>query len=266
MSKYLFRHLKELEEFKLDRETAVITDIDGTISDIAPTPAEAVVKPSMRDELVKLMNKFRLVAVISGRSVLNAKNMVGVEGLLYVGNHGLESLKDGKKLMVPGAAEYLILMKEIGNELKKGKLPKINGLRFEDKGVCLSIHYRGCKNPEDVRKTILETVHDLPQGEKLKVSEGRMLVECKPLIGYDKGVILENIIERHQLEKVIYLGDDITDLDAFKTLKKLENEGRVRGASVLVFSHEIPGQVKERSSFYVKDVDEVLRFFQWLLN
>jgi len=79
-----------------------------------------MVNPVMRKTLVKLKNKFKLVAVISGRSVLNARNMVGVEGLLYVGNHGLEYLENGKIIMVPGAAESLNQIKELGMELGKG--------------------------------------------------------------------------------------------------------------------------------------------------
>jgi len=258
--KYLFNHLNELEEFRDDEKTAIVTDVDGTISEIAPTPDEAMVNPVMRKTLVKLKNKFKLVAVISGRSVLNARNMVGVEGLLYVGNHGLEYLENGKIIMVPGAAESLNQIKELGMELGKGELSKISGLMFEDKGLCLSIHYRGCENPEYVRQSILETIQHSPQSKNLKISEGRKIVECKPPLGYDKGVILENIVEQQDLGRVIYLGDDITDLDAFKTLKDLENEGKIWGISVLVSSSEIPDYVKESSSFYVNDVNEVLKF------
>lgn len=264
-SKYLFKHLEDLEEFK-DNKTAIITDIDGTISEIAPTPNEAVVSSNMRTELIKLKDKFKLVAVVSGRSVLNAKNMVGVEDLLYVGNHGLEYLKDGKILMAPGAAGYLDIMKDVGNELKKGKLSKIKGLMFEDKGICLSIHYRGCESPKDVRETILKTIEEIPQYKEVKVSEGRKLVECKPPIGYDKGVILENIIKKYNLEKLIYLGDDITDGDAFYKIKELKNIGKIRGAGVLVISSEIPSYVKRYPSFFVYGVEEVLKFFKWLLN
>lgn len=264
--KYLFKHLNELKTFKEYKKTAILTDIDGTISQIAPTPDEAMVSPAMRKTLIKLKEKFKLVAVISGRSVLNARDMVGVEGLLYVGNHGLEYLKNGEKFMVPGAVEYLDQIKETGEELKEGDLSKISGLMFEDKGVCLSIHYRGCEDPENVRKTILKAMNDLSQSKNLKISEGRRIVECKPPVGYDKGVILENIIQQYRLENVIYLGDDITDLDAFRTLGKLGNKKKINSTSILVSSVEIPDYIKEYSSFFVNNVDEVLKFFKWLLN
>ena len=90
MSKYLFDYLEEFYEFKNDNTSAILTDVDGTISEIAATPEKAVVTPSMKKELSKLKEKFQMVTVISGRSVQNAKAMVGVDGILYVGNHGME--------------------------------------------------------------------------------------------------------------------------------------------------------------------------------
>lgn len=266
MSKYLFNNLEYLETFKNDPSTAIVTDIDGTISEIAPTPEEAVVTDSMRKEIVKLKEKFGLVAVISGRSVLNAREMVGVEELLYVGNHGLEFLKNGQISMYPEVEKYLPQIKKTGQGLKNGDLSCVNGLIFEDKGICFSIHYRLSNPSENAREKILNTLQNDPDCKKLKISEGRQLVELKPPVSCDKGTILNNIIEQYNLEKIIYLGDDITDADAFNKLKELEKEGKIRGASVLVLSSEIPSYVKKDSSFFVNGVHEVLKFFKWFLN
>ena len=251
--------------FKNDNSTAIVTDIDGTISEIAPTPKEAVVTDSMRRELVNLKDKFSLVAVISGRSALNAREMVGVDGILYVGNHGLEFLKDGELFMYPEVEKYLPQIKKTGKKLKEGDLSCINGLLFEDKGICFSIHYRLCDPSENVREKILNNLKNEPACKNLKISEGRCLVELKPPLGCDKGTILSNIIEQSNLEKIIYLGDDITDDDAFKRLKNLENQDKIEGVSVLVLSTEIPTYVKKDSSFFVNGVDEILKFFKWLL-
>nr|WP_100906979.1 trehalose-phosphatase [Methanobacterium subterraneum] len=266
VTKYLFDNLKHLETFKYDSSTAIVTDIDGTISEIAPTPTEALVTDSMREELVKLHRKFSLVAVVSGRSVLNAREMVDVDGLLYVGNHGMEFLENGKISLYPEVEKYLPQMKQAGQKLQKGDLSHIDGLLFEDKGICFSVHYRLASQSENVRGKILHNIKNDPDCEKLKISEGRQLVELKPPLSCDKGTILENIIQEYNLKKIIYLGDDITDLDAFKRLKVLENQGELRGAGVLVCSSEIPHDVKKGSSYYVNGVDEVLKFFQWLSN
>ncbi|MBI4813687.1 MAG: trehalose-phosphatase [Methanobacterium sp.] len=266
MSKYLFDNLNYLKTFKNDSSTAIVTDVDGTISEIVPTPDEAMVTESMQNALIKLYEKFQLVAVVSGRSVLNAREMVGVEGLLYVGNHGMEFLKNNHLSMDPQVEKYLPQIKKTGKKIKEGDLSRINGLIFEDKGICYSIHYRCSHSPENVREKILNTLQKDPECKNLNISEGRRLVELKPPVNCDKGTILNGIIDQYNLKKIIYLGDDITDSDAFNKLKELENEGKIEGAGILVRSSEIPSYVKKHSSFFVNDVDEVLKFFQWLLN
>ena len=148
MSKYLFDYLEEFYEFKNDNTSAILTDVDGTISEIAATPEKAVVTPSMKKELSKLKEKFQMVTVISGRSVQNAKAMVGVDGILYVGNHGMEYINDGEIFIDPEAVKYLADIKKIAEKLKNSELSKIKGLMFEDKGICICIHYRKCEIQE----------------------------------------------------------------------------------------------------------------------
>lgn len=264
--RYLFKNLEYLKTFKKDPSTAIVTDIDGTISEIAPTPDEAIVTTFMKEELVKLKEKFKMLAVISGRSAQNAKQMVGVEGLLYVGNHGMEYLKDGNLNMNPEVTKYLSEIKRAGKKLEKGDLSSVNGLIFEDKGICYSIHYRQTKPSENARKKILNKIYDDPDCQQLEVSEGRQLIELKPPITCDKGSILQNIIEEYELGKIIYLGDDITDLDAFRKLKEMETQGKIKAVSILVLSNEIPDYVKRNSSYYINGVNDVIKFFQWLLN
>lgn len=266
LAKYLLDNLEYLEIFKNDAKTAIITDIDGTISEIAPTPEKAMVTTSMQNELAKLMEKFKIVAVVSGRSALNAREMVGVDGLLYVGNHGMEFLKDGKLSIHPEVEKYIHEIQEAGEKLKSGDMSSLEGLIFEDKGICYTIHYRLCSPSENPREKILKTLHDDPECKKFNIAEGRQLVELRPPISCDKGTILNNIIEEYKLEKVIYLGDDLTDLDAFDKLTQMENEGKVNGTSILVLSSEIPPYIKKRSTFFVNNVDEVFKFFQWLSN
>ncbi len=127
LSRYLFDNLEDLKIFKNDPKTAIVTDIDGTISEIAPTPEKALVTKAMQNMLVKLKEKFSMVAVISGRSALNAREMVGVEGLLYVGNHGMEFLKDGKLSKHPDVEKYIPVIKKTGQKLKNGDISSMKG-------------------------------------------------------------------------------------------------------------------------------------------
>lgn len=265
MAKYLFENLELINEFKNDKNTAIITDIDGTISEIALTPGEAIVKADMKQAIVNLKEKFKLVGVISGRSVLNAQEMLGIEGILYVGNHGMEYIFEGEYFIVPEVKEYLSQIKQCCGQLNE-ELSNIPGILFEDKGICHSIHYRQCNNPEMVRSQIIKSIKNSSNSKNLQISEGRKLVELKPPSSYDKGTIINKIIEDYDLNKIIYLGDDITDVDAFRRLNELQNDQIIRSASVMVISKEIPTYIKNSASFFVLNIKEVLKLFRWLLD
>ncbi len=267
MPKYLFDHLSEFENFQKDEKTAIITDIDGTISKIVLDPYEATISQIMKATLEKLVKKFQLVGIVTGRNVKNAKEMLEVEGLLYIGSHGLEYLKDDEIYIEPEVEEYLPLIQKVAQNIQtEEELCNIKNILFQEKGLCFTVHYRKCEDPEGTRRKILDAINELEGLEKFKITEGRKVVEIRPKIGHDKGTILEKLLFENALEKVIYLGDDVTDVDAFNKLKELQREGKVKGAGIVVVSEEVPEFVKENASFYVNGVEEVQKFFNWLLE
>ena len=267
MPKYLFDHLSEFEDFRKDEKTAVITDIDGTISKIVLDPYEATISQIMRATLKKLVNKFQLVGIITGRNVRNAEEMLEVEGLLYIGSHGLEYLKDDEIYIEPEVEEYLPLIQKVAQNIQtEEELCNIKNILFQEKGLCFTVHYRKCEDPEGTRRKILDAINELEGLEKFKITEGRKVVEIRPKIGHDKGTILEKLLFENALGKIIYLGDDVTDVDAFNKLKELKEESKVNGVGIVVVSEEVPDYVKENASFYVNGVEEVQRFFNWLLE
>jgi len=259
----VFKNLDAFTTFKDDPKTGIITDIDGTISKIAPTPDEAVVEPLIKDSISKLVKRFKLVAVVSGRSVEDAQRMLDIDGILYVGNHGLEYLKDGKRYIEPDVVKILPQLKKATEKIQNGDICRIPGILLEEKGVCFSIHYRQCEDSEKTRKIILDCLKKLEQKD-LKVTEGRKLVELRPPIAFNKGSILEKIVSDNNLKKVIYLGDDITDVDAFDKIKELVSLNKVDGAAIAVKSMEVPPYVMDHADYWVDNVDEVGKFFLWL--
>jgi trehalose 6-phosphate phosphatase len=267
LPKYLFDYLNEFEDFRKDEKTAVITDIDGTISKIVLDPYEATITQIMRATLKKLVDKFQLVGIITGRNVKNAKEMLEVDGLLYIGSHGLEYLKDDEIYIEPEVEEYLPIIQKIAQNIQtEEELYNIKNILFQEKGLCFTVHYRKCEDLEGTHRKILEAINEMEGIEKFKITEGRKVVEIRPKIGHDKGTILEKLIFENDVEKIIYLGDDVTDVDAFNKLKELKENGNVNGAGIVVVSEEVPEFVKENASFYVNGVDEVQKFFNWLLE
>ncbi|MGB9980203.1 trehalose-phosphatase [Methanobacterium sp.] len=267
MPTYLFNHLNEFEDFRKDEKTAVITDIDGTISKIVLDPYEATISQIMKTTLKKLVNKFQLVGIVTGRNVKNAKEMLEVDGLLYIGSHGLEYLKNDEIYIEPEVEKYLPLIQKVAQNIQtEEELYNIKNILFQEKGLCFTVHYRKCEDPEGTRRKILDAINELEELEKFKVTEGRKVVEIRPKIGHDKGTILEKLIFENAIEKIIYLGDDVTDVDAFNKLKELKGENKVNGLGIVVISEEVPEFVRENASFYVNGVEEVQKFFNWLLK
>ena len=261
--KYLFKHLYELESFKEDFNSAIITDIDGTISEIVPTPSQAVIKPEIKDTMEKIAEKYKYAGVMTGRSINNALEMLESKKLIYIGNHGLEQYKNGKIIVDAEVGKYIPIIKKLAEDIKK-RLGEYKCILFQNKELSFTVHYRLCENSDEIRKEALKVIKDLKESKSLKIAEGRKVIEIRPPIGHDKGTILQKFISENNIKKIIYLGDDITDSDAFKKLKELKDKKSVESFTIVVISKETPNFVKESADFYVNNVDEVYKFLIWL--
>ena len=280
-------------------KAALATDIDGTLSPIAPTPAAASVPVSCRAALSRLAKSGQLavVAVVSGRTALETRQMVGLSELLYIGNHGLEILAPNTEIpvMVRSAKAYQPLITSVletieyrlatltnsgsdklSGQPSTGEANWVSKLVFENKGVAASIHYRLCPDPELARQLILKQVEEIARRAGLRVSEGRMVIELKPPGGISKGTALAEMVENYNLKSLIFLGDDLTDVEGFRALKHKERESliphrRLSGASPIfkslavgVRSSEMPSAVDEWADVLVDGVRGVDQFLSWL--
>jgi len=256
----LFDHLDEIQQALALRPFGLITDVDGTISWIAPSPDEALVSPFCRRYLSALVDKLELVAVISGRPLIEVMGMVGVEGLVYVGNHGLEMWNRGVPQMWPGSERYIDAIASAMSTLKNTL--DVEGLYFESKGLTASIHYRNCANVDSVRAQIMEKAELLPQANDLRITDGRMVVELRPKLDVNKGSALKSLIEKYKLAGAIYIGDDVSDVDAFEAL---HNSG-IKGIAIGVGSAEAPPQLYESADYVIDGVEQVERLLAQLVD
>lgn len=252
----IFDHLDAVEELLARSPFGLITDVDGTISEIAPSPQQARVSPACREHLAALTGKVKLVAAISGRPVLKVREMVGIEGMVYVGNHGLERWQNGTVEFSPGAEDYAAKVLAALDELRD--LLALEGLTFENKGVALAIHYRLCRDRESARQTILKMVETSALANQFRTLEGKMVVELRPPLDVNKGTAVEDLVERYRLRGGIYMGDDIGDISAFRAMH------RKGFSSLCVIADETPDDVSREADFSVNGVSDVARFLKWL--
>ncbi len=238
---------------------AVLTDIDGTLAPIVPTPEMSEVPAEFKDLLRRLGEKYLLVAGISGRKTEDARDLIGLDGIVYFGNHGFEILRGGEVEVAPDALPYLERVQELEARSREELEPL--GAFVEEKGITASVHYRNA--PPEVGRKSVEFVE--AEGERLglRITVGRGVVEARPPIRADKGTAVRALVEEYRPKRAIFLGDDTTDLDAFRELAALRDEGVLEEiVRVGVRSDEGPPEIVTEADIVVDGVEgvgEVLR-------
>ena len=222
-------------------EAAVMLDVDGTLAPIVPRPELASVPDETRAELRRLVDRYALVACVSGRTGKDAARVVGVEGPVYVGVHGLELDPDA--------------------ELWRGPLQEFAASvdwPVEDKGLAVVFHYRQAED-EKVALAQLHGVADRATALGLRAAFGRKMLEVMPPVAADKGTAVRSLLEQRGLRRGLYAGDDTTDLDAFRGLDGLDISVRVAVAST-----EGPAKLREAADIVVDSPSELTELLRGL--
>jgi trehalose 6-phosphate phosphatase len=236
--------------------SGILTDIDGTISHIAGHPDAATVEPRARNALALLSGQFQLVGAVSGRSANDAKEIVGLDSLVYSGNHGMEIWRDGRLEQSPKALRYVPIITEMLHRLQI--VHEVPELFVENKGLTASIHYRGVSDPEKIERELIAEVEEQAREHDLRITRGHMVVEIRPPVELSKGTSVLELIDEYELCSLMYIGDDITDVDAFTALRaKREEQGR-HFYSVGVLEERTPEPVLENADALVSGVEGVI--------
>ncbi len=187
--------------------------------------------------------------------------MVGLDNLVYIGSHGMERWVDGHSEYTPGLEKYRVIIGSILSEIRP-YLPQ-HGIIIEDKKVTASIHYRLTPDPRAARETIIDALGKSPHARDLHIMQNKMIIELLPLAGFNKGTALSALIKEYRLRSAIYLGDDITDVDAFRALHQISNAD-FRGLAIAVTGKEMPDELTEAADFTLNGVSDVAHFLEWL--
>ena len=240
-------------------KAAIFTDIDGTLAPIVPTPDLSEVPEELRRLLRRLAGSYRVVAGISGRATPDAKKLLGLDDVVYYGNHGFEILRNGEVEVVPEAMLYEEKVRELEGLVREELVPR--GAFVEDKGITASVHYRNV--PPEVGELCKEFVKREGERLGLRITVGRSVVEARPPVRADKGTAVRRLVEDYGPEKALFIGDDTTDLDAFRALEELREEGVLQETlRIGVRSDEGPPEIVSEADLVVDGVEgvgEVLR-------
>jgi len=216
--------------------SALVLDVDGTLAPIAPRPELATVPAETRAELERLVDRYLLVACVSGRAGEDARRLVGVDGIELVGNHGLE--------LDPRAHE---LAGEIARFRDGVALP------VEDKTLSLTYHYREAEDENSARAELEEVARRAGEAG-FDARWGRKVLEIRPAVEANKGTAVRTLVERSGARLGLYAGDDTTDLDGFAGLRSL---GLGHAVCVAVASAEGPAELRQAADLVVAGPEEL---------
>jgi trehalose 6-phosphate phosphatase len=236
----------------------LLTDIDGTISKIAPTADLARAEPAAVAALARLSERLALVAAISGRGAPDAAQLIGLPRMIYVGNHGLERHTATGSQIDPQAVPYVpVVAAALAATERAADRSGLRGLVFENKGATASIHYRLAPDPAAMRARLTRLLAQLPETQTLRVTEGRMVFELRPPIRIGKGEGVRALIREYGLRGAVFLGDDVTDLDAMRELRQMTRAEGVVGVNIGVAAPEAPADLAAMADVLVEGVDGV---------
>ena len=194
--------------------------------------------------------------------------MVGVPAMVYIGNHGLEARVNGVTSVNPDAA---VARGDIASALQaiEAVAPDFgveSGIIYENKGVTGSIHYRLAPDQDLAHRELLRLAAGEAATRGLKLTEGRMVIELRPQVAINKGSAVTQVVEQSGLKGIVFLGDDVTDIDGFRAVSMLRETGLVSGTNVAVVAPETDPAVALAADVSVHGVECCVQLLEALAD
>lgn len=204
------------------------SDFDGVLSEIAPTPDSAVAFPGAADAMRTISHHVTAAGIITGRAVDSVATMLSIDDYIVVGNHGLEWWEQGRRSDHPAGLRAINAITHVMDETRRQIEAAIDtdGMIWENKRLSSTVHFRNTADPEAVEQALLPIVVPLAEENDLRVTFGKMIVEFRPQEHVSKGTALAELIQRHDLQSIVFAGDDVTDVDGFRTLSEMRQQGK----------------------------------------
>jgi trehalose 6-phosphate phosphatase len=250
------------------RQSAILLDIDGTLAPIVDRADAAHVPETTRQLLIGVADAYGLVACVSGRRASEARAMVSIGTITYLGSHGVEVLRSGwtAARMDPGISEWIRRMQDFGQRVDTADTRKLR-VRLEDKGAIVAFHWRGAPD-QDAAHAAVRAIADEAEAAGLKTHWGRKVLEVRPPVQIDKGSGVRRLLDEsgREITSALYVGDDTTDLDAFQSLADMRDEGRLEHAvRVGVASDESPSEITAQADVTVDGPEGVRELLSLLV-
>jgi trehalose 6-phosphate phosphatase len=247
--------------------SGVLFDVDGTLAPIVRHADDAQVPEATRTLLIAVAKRYGLVACVSGRRATTARRIVSIGSIAYIGNHGGEILMPGSRtpLRDPEVTEWAERVRRFAESASTQHLQRLR-VRLEDKEAIAAFHWRGAPD-DDAAAAAVKAVADRAEAEGFATHWGRKVLEIRPPVRLDKGEAVVRLVRDAGLSAVSYVGDDVTDVDAFTGLRRLVEEGVLHSSLCIgVRSDETPPEIEQEADLTVDGPEGVRALLQGLLD
>lgn len=265
MSDNLTKLLKPLR--KRPEISAILLDIDGTLAPIVKHAEDAYVSENTRKLVAEIASRYALVACISGRRAAEARRLVAIGAIAYLGNHGNEIIhpeQDHPELN-PEIEKHTQAVQEFIREHHTPALGRLR-IRTENKGPIVSLHWRGAPDEAAAEAAVMQLIPAI-QTAGLAHKQGRKVLEVRPPNTLDKGAAVVRLLRGAGSKHAVYIGDDETDLDAFHGLDELQASNELTTAvRIGVRSAETPAALQEAADELVTGPEGVQTVLRILLS
>jgi trehalose 6-phosphate phosphatase len=259
---------ESLEPLRADpRRAAILLDVDGTLAPIVRHAVDAHVPEATRGLLIAVAKRYGTVACVSGRRAATARQIVSIGSIAYVGNHGCELLAPGatKPEVDPEVAAWTDRVRAFAERSWSTELQLLR-VRPEDKGAIAALHWRGAPDEEAALEEVRH-VDEQARAAGFVTHWGRKVLEIRPPVPIDKGRGVTWLLRGSDADTALYVGDDLTDVDAFRGLRALADEGSLTTAvRVGVRSDETPPELESEVDVFVEGPTGVRSLLQALLD
>jgi trehalose 6-phosphate phosphatase len=245
-----------LEPLRADpAHSAVLLDVDGTLAPIVRHADDAAVPEPTRLPLIAVAKRYGLVACVSGRRAATARRIVSLGSITYIGNHGAEVLRGGATTVELDAemAAWSDRVQRFARAALTEDLQRLR-VRSEDKDAIAAFHWRGAPDEQAAEAAVRAIAADAERAG-FAVHWGRKVLEVRPPVEMHKGKGIERLLRGSPIQAALYVGDDRTDLDAFRTLRELVAAGELGAAlCVGVRDDETPSDIEAEADLLVDGV------------
>jgi len=237
---------------------ALLFDVDGTLSPIVERAADAALLPGVHELLQRATKRFGYIALVTGRSPEDLDRIVAMPAVDAATNHGME-LKQGGTLRTAAAAEpYLPEIRRFAERWNSDTALESAGIWLENKGSTLSFHFRTAPDPDVAKAFVDATVGMEAEAAGLATGWGRRILEVRPPVAIDKGTAVRELLAETETRVAAYFGDDLTDLDAWRELRSMRDEGELDTViCIAAASDEASPTIAKSADFVVDGPDGV---------